>query len=132
VLGLLVIPFLPYLATDTGDIGNISIYYLIFLFNTVTSYFVSYKFSLLNANQKNYIYTNVDLVFRVITTIIQIIVLVIYKSFLIYLLVGAFVSVIQKIALNYYLNKIYPYLTEKVDGKLDKEELEPIKKNIGA
>lgn len=132
VLGLLVIPFLPYLATDTGDIGNISIYYLIFLFNTVTSYFVSYKFSLLNANQKNYIYTNVDLVFRVITTIIQMIVLVIYKSFLIYLLVGAFVNVIQKVALNYYLNKIYPYLTEKVDGKLDKEELEPIKKNIGA
>lgn len=132
ILGLLIIPFLPYLAKGTGDVENITVYYLIFLLNTVTSYFVSYKFSLLNAYQKNYIYTNVELIFRFTTTIIQMIVLVIYKNFLIYLLVGAIVNIIQKITLNYYMNKIYPYLKEKVEGKLDEEELKPIKKNIGA
>lgn len=132
VLGLLILPILPYLAKDAGDVGNLSVYYLIFLFNTVITYFVSYKFSLLNANQKYYIYTNVDLIFRIITTAMQLVTLIVYKNFLVYLLTGAIAGCIEKIVVNYYLNKMYPYVKEKVDGKLSEEELQPIKKNIGA
>ena len=62
IIGLALIPFLNVLVKDPGNVGNIVIYYLIYLFNTVTTYFVSYKYSLVNAEQKNYIYTNVILV----------------------------------------------------------------------
>ena len=44
IIGLILLPFLKFIVKDPGDIGNINIYYLIFLFNTVTGYFVSYKF----------------------------------------------------------------------------------------
>lgn len=132
ILGLLIMPALSYLAKDVGNVGNIYEYYLIFLVDTVISYFVSYKFSLLNANQKNYIYTNIDMIFKIIVSIIQMISILIYKNFGIYLLTGVIIGAIEKIVLNFYLNKKYSYLTEKVDGKLSEEELKPIKKNISA
>ena len=57
ILGVVLIPFLDILVTDPGDVGNITVYYCIYLFNTVTSYFVSYKYSLVNAEQKKlYLY----------------------------------------------------------------------------
>ena len=54
VLGLLIIPFLKYIIKNPGDIthNQLYIFYLIFLFNTVSTYFVSYKYSLSNAEQK--------------------------------------------------------------------------------
>ena len=55
VLGLALAPFLRFLIRNPGDIPlrDLTIYYFIFLFNTVTSYFVAYKYSLVNAEQKN-------------------------------------------------------------------------------
>ena len=58
--GLILIPFLPVIVGDPGYItmGELRLYYLIYLFNTVSTYFVAWKYSLANAEQKNYIQTN--------------------------------------------------------------------------
>lgn len=122
VLGIALIPFLDILVTDPGNVGNITVYYCVYLFNTVTSYFVSYKYSLVNAEQKNYIYTNVNLVITASTTVIQIISLVIWKNFLVYLLVAAGFGVFQKIFVSIYFDKLYPYLRDKNVKKLSKAE----------
>ena len=87
VLGLMLAPFLDLLIKNPGNVGNVHIYYFIYLFNTVTSYLVSYKYSLVNAEQKNYIYTNVNLLISSSTIILQIITIVIWKNFLVYLYV---------------------------------------------
>ena len=122
ILGIILIPFLDILVTDPGNVGNITIYYCIYLFNTVTSYFVSYKYSLVNAEQKNYIYTNINLIITTSTIIIQIIALVIWKNFLIYLSVAAVFGVFQKIFISRYFDKLYPYLKDKNVKKLSKNE----------
>lgn len=122
VLGIALIPFLDILVTDPGNVGNITVYYCVYLFNTVTSYFVSYKYSLVNAEQKNYIYTNVNLVITASTTVIQIISLVIWKNFLVYLLVAAGFGVFQKIFVSIYFDKLYPYLRDKNVKKITKDE----------
>ena len=122
VLGIILVPFLSYLVKDPGNIGNITIYYLIFLFNTVTSYFVSYKYSLVNAEQKNYIYTNINLLISLTSTIIQIISLILWKSYLAYLLVAAVFGLIQKIFISKYLDNLHPYLKETNVDRLSKEE----------
>lgn len=122
VLGIVLIPFLDILVTDPGNVGNITVYYCIYLFNTVTSYFVSYKYSLVNAEQKNYIYTNVNLIITASTIVVQIISLVIWKNFLVYLLVAAGFGVFQKIFVSIYFDKLYPYLRDKNVKKLSKDE----------
>ena len=53
-IGLILVPFLKFFIKNPGNygIGELTTYYLIFLFNTVSTYFVSYKYSLVNAEQK--------------------------------------------------------------------------------
>lgn len=128
VLGIALIPFLKYFIKNPGDYGiqELTIYYLIFLFNTVSTYFVSYKYSLVNAEQKNYIQTNILTVTKLATTILQLIVLVTTSNFLLYLLTAAAVELLQKIWANNYLNKQYPYLLDKDVIPLGKDETKEI------
>lgn len=134
MIGLALIPFLDLIIKEPGNItsNEIIIYYLIFLFNTVSTYFVVYKYSLVNAEQKNYIQTNIQTITIALTTVFQIIVLIFMRSFLFYLISAAIIELIQKIFANRYLNQRYPYLLDKNTRKLSKEEKEPIKKNIKA
>lgn len=132
LIGFALLPFLPYFVKDPGNVGNISVYFLIFLFNTVTSYLVSYKFSLVNAEQKGYIYSNINAITFFVTSVAQVIVLIIFKNFLFYLLTQAAIALLQKVFVYFYLNKKYPYLCDKNTKKLTKEELAPIKRNVSA
>lgn len=134
MMGLTFAPFLRYFIKNPGNIGinELTIYYLIFLFNTVSTYFVAYKYSLINAEQKGYIQTNIHTITKGIVVIVQIVILVVFKSFLLYLLTDAIIALIQKIYINIYLNKLYPYLLDKEIIKLSKDETTPIKRNIKA
>lgn len=127
-IGIILVPFLKYFIKNPGNygIGELTVYYLIFLFNTVSTYFVAYKYSLVNAEQKNYIQTNVLTITKLATTILQLIVLLLTSNFLLYLLTAVAVELIQKIYVNYYLNKRYPYLKEKNVKPLEKEETDEI------
>lgn len=129
-VGLALTPFLPYLiaAEKRGGVSvrELMIYYLIFLFNTVSSYFVAYKYSLANAEQKNYIQTTITTITKLVTVVFQIIVLLLTKNFLLYLLMQAAIELLQKIAVNAYFNRLYPYLRERKVEKLEKEEMNTV------
>lgn len=132
LIGLLLLPFLPYLINGADNIPNISFYYLIFLFNTVSSYFISYKYGLVNAEQKGYIINNLNSIFTVIITIGQIVVLLLFKNYLAYLVVQAILQLGQKIYIGFYLDKRYSYLRDKNIKPLSKSETDSIKKNVFA
>lgn len=135
LIGLAIMPFLTFFLTAEdmqGTGGNIYIIYLLYLFNTVASYFVSYKYSLSNAEQKNYIFTNINLIYNLICQTGQLIMLILTKNFLCYCIVGAVVQLVQNLTTNWYMNKLYPYLKEKDVEPMDKQELAPIIKNVKA
>ena len=131
-IGMLIVPFLKFIIKDPGAItvNDLTIYYLIFLFNTVSTYFVAYKYSLINAEQKNYIQTNIQTITTLLTVVMQIFILVFSKNFFLYLFIGAVIGLIQKIWVSMYLNHLYPYLCEKNVRPLTKDERLPIKRNI--
>lgn len=128
VIGLILAPFLKYLIKDPGSNSwkDLTIYYFIFLFNTVSTYFVAYKYSLVNAQQKNYIQTNIITITKAVTVALQIAGLLIIPDFYVYLLTMAVVELLQKIFVSFYLNRMYPYLMEKKVKKLAKGEVEDI------
>ena len=128
VLGLLLIPFLKFFIKDPGGYGipELTLYYLIFLFNTVSTYFVSYKYSLVNAEQKNYIQTNILTITKLVTIVTQLLVLWFTSNFLLYLLTAAAVELLQKIYVSNYLNNRYPYLKEKNIVPLGQKEKKEI------
>jgi O-antigen/teichoic acid export membrane protein len=127
-VGLLLAPFLKYLVKNPGNITtrDLTLYYFIFLFNTVSSYFVAYKYSLINAEQKNYIQTNINTLTKVVVSFFQILIIIFTENFYLYLLTDAAVQLIQKIFVSRYLDKMYPYLREKNIEKLTKEESDTV------
>ena len=124
VIGLAISPFLPYLVKQPEGVSvrDLTLYYYIFLFNTVSTYFVAYKYSLVNAEQKNYIQTNIITITKMIKVSLQIVVILTTGNFYIYLLTAAGVELLQKIFVSRYLDKRYPYLKDKDVTGLSKEE----------
>ena len=124
VLGIAISPFLKYILKNPGNltVKELTLYYYLFLFNTVISYFVAYKYSLSNAEQKNYIQTNITTLTKIATATVQITVLLLFRNFLFYLLAQSVVEFLQKIFVTLYMNRLYPYLRDKDVKKLTPQE----------
>ena len=122
-IGIAISPFLKYLVKNPGvSLAALELYYFIFLFNTVSTYFVSYKYSLCNARQQNYIQTNINTVTKIIVTAAQLVVLLLTRSFLFYLLTDAAIQLLQKIFVSRYFDRLYPFLKDKDVEPLSDEE----------
>ncbi len=110
-LGIAVLPFLGFIIKESNfDLSYIRLVYVIYLLQTVTSYFYSYKFTLAIADQKNYLMTNVDIIFRLVTTAVNIAVLILFKNFIIYLLSNIASGILCNICKAYRVSKYYPYI----------------------
>ncbi len=129
-LGITLIPFLKYIIKDQPNIPHFILIYFLYLLNTVSSYFFAYKRSLFNADQKNYINVINNNVFTLITKILQIIILIFTKNFLLYLLVQIICTFFSNLDITIRANINYPYIKNKTGVKLPVEDLKNIKKNI--
>lgn len=131
-IGVLLIPFLHVFMKDVETVPCVELYYMFFLFNTVITYFISYKFSVSNAEQKNYINTNFETLFTLLVYIGQAIALLIFRNYLFYLLVQTIILLIKAMSISCYMNKQYPVLRCREKYKLDDEKMKMIKKNVFA
>lgn len=130
VLGMGVIPFLPIIVGRNVTIHNIPLLYVLFLANSVVSYFFTYKRSILNADQQNYKVTLNDFVFYVIVSIIQIVLLIYTSNFILYLIVQIIFTFISNISISIIANKQYPFLSESGSYKLPKSRVKELAKNV--
>lgn len=133
ILGLSLVPFLDYLIKEKPDINGLTFYYILFLLDSVFSYwFFAYRNSLLQADQKAYIISNYSCIFNLIKSVLQIILLICFHSFTIYLLTQIFCTVGQNICLAIKVKKIYPIFSKEIDEKLPKENTKRIFKDVKA
>ena len=80
VLGLILLPFFPNFINDTTGIESFSIIYLIYLINMVIGYLFSYKRTLIASDQKSYKIMPHIMFFSILTSILQIISVLIFKN----------------------------------------------------
>lgn len=113
VLGLILLPFLKYIIKLNISINEITLYYFLFLFNTVVSYLFTYKTSILIANQQEYVYKKYMIVINILQVILQIIVLLVFHNFLIYLCVQIVCSIVSNYICSKKAEKLYPYINDK-------------------
>lgn len=131
-IGLILVPFLGFLVKDDlpADM-NLYILYFIYLFNSVLSYFLfSYKESLFNANQRSDITNLVKTLVSIGMYIIQIIILFMGGNYYQYIVLLPISTIAINVIQNKLSLKMYPDI--KCEGKIDKEELESIKKRVSA
>jgi len=131
-IGLLLIPALPYLVnleTDTGY--NLYIIYILYLVNSAVSYlFFSYPQTILSANQKNYLVTIIYCVFQLILLICDILVITITKNYFGYLIGRVFITIAQNLVVFIVAKAKYPYITQKPAGRLSKDEIKQMFKDV--
>jgi O-antigen/teichoic acid export membrane protein len=133
VIGLCIIPMLHFVINENQSVENVKLIYLLFLGNSVATYFYSYNHSLLIADQKLYIVKMYTEIFKVFTIVVQILILYTTKNFIYYLII----QIIGTLLLNFYLyNKVldmYPFMKSKTKiVRLEKEDKKNIIKNIKA
>jgi len=133
VIGIFLLPFLKYIIKDDVNFVNLNIVFLIYIFQTASSYlFFPSKIEFLSANQKRYIYNNIANIIVVLSNLAQILVLIIFKNFYIYLITIIIFNILQAYLIARKTNKLYPYITEKTKETLSKEERKSIFKDCGS
>ena len=112
-LSLVTYPLVKLSMKNGETIPYISIVYFIFVIRNVISYLNAHKWSLIYADQKNYILAKYNLIFNIITTICKIIVLSATKNYILFLLIEVVIFIVQNIYNGNIVNKMYPYIKTK-------------------
>lgn len=131
ICGLALIPFLDYLIKDKPDIPHFTLIYVLFLANTVVSYFFTYKRSLLSADQKEYLNSINNTIFSIVQCIGQFLVLFLTRNYLLYLVVVILCTLGSNIRISFLCDRLYPYLKDNQEN-LSKEEKKSLLKYVMA
>ncbi|MFB3170667.1 sugar translocase [Neobacillus sp. 179-C4.2 HS] len=122
VIGLTILPFLPYLMNGKTHISNINIIYLLLLINSVSSYYFVYKQSIIIADQRNHIISKIHSLFIITSNLFQIAILLFSHNFIFVLTIQIMFRMIENLFISKKADNLYPYLNEKNNDKLTKEE----------
>ena len=131
-IGIILLPFLKYIISDINTIENIYWIYLLFLINTVSIYFISYKETLIIADQKKYKLTVIEIIGYIVLNVLQILFLLLTKNYIIYLVIQITVLFFQRIFMNKTISKIYLNIDFNSTEKISDSDSKIIKKNIKA
>ena len=130
--GLLVIPFMDLLIKNQPKVDHLILIYLMYLANSVVSYLLTYKRTLIEAHQMSYICVLYQTFFLVVQNIIQMVVLVTTKNFILFLGILILCTFFNNLCISYKADKLYPYLKDKQIKPLEKKEKQGIYRNIKA
>lgn len=125
ILGLSLTPFLKFFVEEITIDINLKFVYALFIVEIVTSYLLSYKRCIINANQKNYLINLVHIGYLVLLNASQILILILTKNYYLYLVLKIIFRLLENIVINIVVDKLYPHLDDK-NAKLD----EATKKDI--
>lgn len=131
IAGLILLPFINNIVGETS-VPHVKLIFCIFLANTVSLYFISYKEILIQADQKNFKLSLINFLSFFFMYNLQIIFLFITKSFIIFMLIDLIINIIQRISINIYVTRKYKNINFASTDKLDRKEKMTIKNNVGA
>lgn len=132
VIGLVLMPLLPHMISGNcpSDI-NIYILYLIYLVNTVLSYFMfAYKKSILEANQLNGYNSMLETITTFSMYVFQIIVLILFRNYYAYIIFLPVSTLALNIIRSYFVDKKFPEYSCR--GEIEKGFLKKLYKKVKA
>ena len=132
IAGMCLIPFLDVLMKDRPDVDHLVVIYLLYLLNSVVSYLLIYKKTLVDAHQMNYITVLYHNGFLVLQDICQIIILFTTRNFVLFLIVAVVCTITGNVCMSRKADVLFPYLKESCHEKLPPEERQDILKNVKA
>ena len=129
--GIIVAPFLKYIIKEELEIPeNLTLIYLLFVFNVSLSYFFVYRQSIITAHQKGYVVSTYQMICTLIVNISQIVELILLKNYILFLII----QIVGTLLCNYMLarksKKMYPYTCTKQKYNIPQIEVKRILSDI--
>ena len=125
-IGIALIPFLGFIINSDLNYKEVILYYCLYLINSVASYFVVYRTMVIAADQNGYISNIVSSASTICMYILQIVYLLIFKSFIGYLIIQVLCTIMNNLVLNQIALRKYPFLknNKTFEGSIiDKKDL---------
>lgn len=113
VAGLAFMPFLNFFVGETAISANIYLVFGLFIIDTVATYILSYRRSILYADQKNYLISLTHIGYLIGLNAAQILLLLLTKNYYLYLIVKIIANIIENWVIFAISKKRYPYLSGK-------------------
>lgn len=114
-MGIIFSLFLPIVFPDTSFSWFVIYFgFYAYLATALIGYFINYKATLLSADQRNYIVTGY---FQFTTTskvILQMVLAIYFRSFILYFAIELLSGIINSIILNWKINQTYPWLKSEI------------------
>lgn len=130
--GLLIVPFFDLLIKGRDGVDHLLAIYFLYLGNSVLSYLLIYKKTLIDAHQMNYIPVLYHTIFLVIQNVLQMCILGLTRNFFLFLSVQIACTILNNLMISYKASKLFPYLDEKEITPLPDREKKDIFQNIKA
>lgn len=131
VFGILSIPFLKYLVNLDTPVNNVELIYILMIASTAATYFFSSRRIIYEADQSSYKTTLIDFIFNIGLQVTQIIIILLFKEYIIVLIIRAIFALLNNIAIYLRGNARYKYLTKYQQEKLGRENIVGLWKNTG-
>lgn len=131
VVGLALMPFIDLIIHEQPNISeSIYLLYALNLFNTASSYFFSYRSSLLIAAQRNYIVGGINYAVTIIQSVLQMVFLLLFRNYLGYLLIQTAGTFTYNVLVSWIATKQFPFIRKKDVKPLPKDERRVLFANI--
>lgn len=132
VCGLLVIPFFGKLIKNQPAVEHLVLIYLMYLSNSVLSYLLIYKRTLIEAHQLSYIVILYQTAFLILQNLLQIGILLCTGNFFLFVSIQLLCTLGNNFSVSRKADRMYPYLKEKEIQKLPEDERQSIFHSIRA
>lgn len=130
ISGIVLFQFLDFFVPVAQQPPGTSFAYFAFLTNTVVGYFLSYKTTLISSDNQAFRLVPINLSINCAQTLLQILVLLIWKNYVIYLAIQIGCSIALMVAQNIYISKKYAKVDFHSKDSLTIDQKREIKKSI--
>ena len=133
VLATVIYPGLPLCMNGIVWSSEIATYYLLYVADTLLTYWLfSYYEAILEADQKRYVKSLIQLGINLLAAIFRIACLLLWRSFFLFLVAGIIMKIISNLFVRREVLPRYPYLAQKAQTTLSDEEQQDLWVNVRA
>ena len=132
LFGIISTPFLPVFVNTDVDIPHLDVIYFLYVANTAVSYFCAYNRTILTVDQKEYINTVNRNLFTFIQNIVQIVVLLITRNYILYVATITACTLASNISISWIANRMYPFLRINKREKLARADIVDLFRSLKA
>ena len=130
ILGAISSLFFPYMIKDYTINSELYWIYFIFVFNASSSYFFSYKRTLLYVDQRNYVVNLLNFGLNTLRVFLQIAVIVFTQNFIFFLFIETVLNIIGNVVMSHIVDRLYHYLYNGEITPINQEEKNKFIRNI--